>query len=111
MRNPEAAVQMAALLLMQALCKSSIITETDLILKAVTSTLKNNPSSDRLENILNLHYRYQQGWVDCDTSPYTTDVADYPSGIGDTDHVVSFFADSLFSTNRKLLLLWVSDDR
>ena len=40
-----------------------------------------------------LYYRYQQGRVDCDTSPYTTDVADYPSGIGDTDHVVSFFAD------------------
>ena len=88
---------MAALLLMQALRQSSITTpvlpETDLILKAVISTLKNNPSSDRLENILNLHYRYQQGRVDCDTSPYTTDVADYPSGIGDTDHVVSFFAD------------------
>ena len=31
--------------------------------------------------------------MDCDTSPYTTDVAEYPSGIGDTNHVVSFFAD------------------
>ena len=40
-----------------------------------------------------LYYRYQQGRVDCDTFPYTTDVADYPSGIGYTDHVVSFFAD------------------
>ena len=40
-----------------------------------------------------LHYSYQQGRVDCDTSPYTTNVVDYPSGIGDTDHVVSFFAD------------------
>jgi len=44
---------------------------------------------------------YQQGRVDCDTSPTTTEEADYPSGIGDTDHVVDFFADTFNFTEQE----------
>ena len=45
----------------------------------------------QLQNVL--PHRFHTGRVDCQTSPWTNDLWEFPSALGDNEHIVDFFND------------------